>query len=126
MGLELERSFPIELDDLVPAQQPWSAAAPGEREPSVGDAGRHEHRRPKASLREHAERVLGDVEEAVVEVEADGARRDRSTAEETNSLEDVHDAVTLRGQIVHLLAKAARCHRELVAVVGDAVVEEDP
>jgi hypothetical protein len=80
---------------------------------------------PEASFREHAEGVLGHVEEPVVEVEADGSRWDRPGAEETDRLGHVHDAVSLGRQVVHLLTEAAWRHRELVSVVGDAVIEED-
>ena len=40
--------------------------------------------------------------------------------------DDVHDAVALAGEVVHLAAKGIRTDGELVPLVRDPVVEEDP
>ena len=126
--LELERALAVELDDLRPSSSSggWPLHQANVNRPSVTPVVTNTVAR-KPRSREHAEGVLGDVEEAVVEVEADRARRDRPRARGGGPASRMFDdAVPLGGQVVHLLAEAARRHRELVAVVGDAVVEEDP
>ena len=78
-------------------------------------------------LGEHGQRVLGHVGEAVVEGEADRPRRQLTGLEQPERLDQVDDAVALRGEVLHLLAEAARREGEsVVVVVGDAVVQEDP
>ena len=70
--------------------------------------------------------MIGDVEVAVVEAESHRPGERLARVEEVDRGEDVDDAVRLGGEVVHLLGERFRRHGQLVAVVGDAVVEEDP
>ena len=66
-----------------------------------------------------------DVQVAVVEVEADGALGQLAGLEQVGHLDDVENLVSGRGEVLHLLAKAPRMYRELVAGVRHPVVEEN-
>ncbi len=70
-------------------------------------------------------RLLGHVDESVVEAEADRPVARNSLVEQLRGLDDVDDAVGLGGEVVHLPPEVARADGQLVAVVGDPVVEED-
>ena len=126
VGLERERPVLVEGHDVVPVHQRRLLLVPLEHRPAVGDGGGHEHRRAEAVPGEHGKRLLGHVEIAVVEAERDRSRRRLAGVEQARRGDDVEDAVTLRGEVVHLLAERARPDGELVAVVRDPVVEEDP
>ncbi len=124
--LEAERPLAVEVDDLVPAEHRRLRAVPPEGRPPVDDRRRDEDGRPKAALGQQRLRLLGHVDEPVVEAEADRPAARNSLVDQLRGLDDVDDAVGLGGEIVHLPPKVARADGELVAVVGDPVVEEDP
>ena len=109
--LELKRSAAIELRDVVPAEQRGLALVPSERRPSVGHARRDENGSPEPVLGQHRERVLADVQVAVVEVEADGALGQLAGLQQVGHLDDVENLVSGRGEVLHLLAKAPRMYR---------------
>jgi hypothetical protein len=48
-----------------------------------------------------------------------------AAVEKIDRLEYVHDPVRLGREVVHLLAKRPPADRELVPIIGDAVVEEN-
>ena len=70
--------------------------------------------------------MLGDIPVPVVETEPDGPRNWISGIEQLDGLNHVDHAVSLRGEVVHLSAEIEAADRELVPIVGDTVVEEDP
>ena len=122
------RSVPssVQLDDLVPAEERRLRPVPAELRPPVDDGRRNEDRRTEPSLGEERQRLLGDVEEPVVEAESDRARQRPALVEQLGGVDHVDDAVGLGREVVHLSPEVAWADRQLVAVVGDPVVEEDP
>ena len=117
---------PVELDDLLPAEQRRLLAVPRERSASVRDPGGDEDGGPEAVVGEHGKSVLGHVEAPVVEAQPDRALGRLPAVEEIGDLADVEDPVSGRGEAVHLPAEHLGVDRELVPVCGDAVVEENP
>jgi hypothetical protein len=126
VSFEAKRPLGVELGDLVPTEDGRLPPVPVEARPPVDDPWRDEHRRSEAPLRKDRQRLFRDVEEAVVEAQPDRFARRCAVVEKLDSLEDIHHAVTLGGEIVHLAAEGSWADRQLVAVVGDPVVEEDP
>ena len=124
--LETQRAVAVELEDVLPREECGLFAVPREGRPAVRDRRSDEDGCPKAALGEDRKRVIGDVEVAVVEAESHRPGERRARVEEVDRGEDVDDAVRLGGEVVHLLRESFRRHGQLVAVVGDPVVEEDP
>ena len=77
----------------------------------------------KAALGQKRLRLLGHVDEPVVEAETDRPAARSLLVEQLRGLDDVDDAVGLGGEVVHLPPEVARADGELVAVVGDPVEE---
>jgi hypothetical protein len=76
-------------------------------------------------VEQYGERMLGDVEKAVVEGERDSPRRKRVALEQVGERDHVDDAIPPASEVLHLSVKGVRANGELVPVVGDPVVEQD-
>jgi hypothetical protein len=125
MRFELEGACAVEGDDLVPAQHRRLTGVPREARSSGCHPRRDEDCRAEAVLGEYGSRVLGDVAAAVVEAQSNRALGQLARCEQGPDLADVEDHVALGCEIRHLLAKAPDRNCEVVAVVCDAVVEQD-
>ena len=75
---------------------------------------------------EHRQGVLGHVAVAVVEAESDEPVDRLAAPQGVHGRHHVERAVAVRVQRSHLLVEPCRRDGERVAIVGDAVVEEDP
>jgi hypothetical protein len=126
MRLEAQRRSAVERGDVLPRKQGGLPLVPGEDRIALDRAGDDEDRGAKAVAGEDRKRVLRDVEIAVVEAEPDDVARHRSAGQEPSYLYNVDDAVSIVSEEVHLAPEAARRNCELVVVIRDPVVEENP